>query len=177
MLTSMIFSLLAVVFLVLFMLYKRRFFAGMLPGAQPQLTELQQQLEQTADEVVARLENKIAHLEYLLESAEEKIARLEKLTQASADGKISQAEEPHHGPVVPPKFEPVVLPPELPDILQKNIQDKDTPDNEQSPESTGDDKQGLVLAMTEQGYSVTEIAKATGKGKGEIMLILQLHKK
>lgn len=40
-----------------------------------------------------------------------------------------------------------------------------------------DDKRRLVLAMAEQGYNITEIAKVTGKGKGEIMLLLQLNKR
>jgi len=39
------------------------------------------------------------------------------------------------------------------------------------------DKKQLIMAMADQGYSVTEIAKATGLGKGEIMLLLQLNKR
>jgi DNA-directed RNA polymerase specialized sigma24 family protein len=44
-------------------------------------------------------------------------------------------------------------------------------------EAVSADRRKQVLAMAEQGYSVTEIAKATGSGKGEIMLLLQLNKK
>ncbi|MPN35775.1 hypothetical protein SDC9_183277 [bioreactor metagenome] len=44
-------------------------------------------------------------------------------------------------------------------------------------ETIGEDKKRLISAMAEQGYNVTEIAKATGMGKGAIMLVLQLHKK
>ena len=39
------------------------------------------------------------------------------------------------------------------------------------------DRRKLILTMADQGYSVTDIAKATGTGKGEIMLLLQLNKK
>lgn len=182
MLSSMIFSLLAVVLFVFFMLYKRKFFAGILPSAQPQITELQQQLEQTADEVITRMENQIAHLEYLLEVADEKIARLEELVQTSGSGNTSQ----DNGilmnmPAEPLKFQPVILPPELPELVQKTVQVRCSEGSEgsevQNHPGSGDDKRRLILAMAEQGYSITEIAKATGKGKGEIMLILQLHKK
>lgn len=182
MLTSMIFSLLAVVLLILFMFYKRNFFARQLPGIHPQVTELQQQLEQTADEVIARMENQIAHLEYLLEAADEKIAKLQELAQTSESDHTGTGQEVGivtnlpELPIKPPLFQPVVLPPELPELVLKTVQ-VGGDDSEVQDRSSADDKKRLILAMAEQGYNITEIAKATGKGKGEIMLILQLHKK
>ncbi|MGL5514946.1 MAG: hypothetical protein ACRDBM_17165, partial [Sporomusa sp.] len=39
------------------------------------------------------------------------------------------------------------------------------------------EKHRLIIAMAEQGCGVTEMAKLTGVGKGEIILLLQLNKK
>ena len=39
------------------------------------------------------------------------------------------------------------------------------------------DKRTAILGMSEQGYSVTDIAQKMGIGKGEVMLLLKLRKK
>lgn len=39
------------------------------------------------------------------------------------------------------------------------------------------DKRATILAMAEQGFSVTDIAQRMGVGKGEILLLLKLRKK
>jgi hypothetical protein len=48
--------------------------------------------------------------------------------------------------------------------------------NSTGKEPINTEKYRHIITMSEQGYTVTEIAKVTGMGKGEIMLLLQLNK-
>lgn len=178
MLSSIIVSLVALICLILFILYKRNILSQVLPDNTATLTsQLKLQLEQTADTVIEQLEERIGHLESLLYEADAKIIELEKRLKA-VDTSIS---------INPPREK----------VLDKYItsQEINTEQNQQissikidmnsnidqdSVEDTitvDDDKRRLVLAMAEQGYNITEIAKVTGKGKGEIMLLLQLNKR
>ena len=47
----------------------------------------------------------------------------------------------------------------------------------ESKNGANNDKRRIIITMADQGYNVTEIAKTTGMGKGEIMLFLQLNRK
>jgi len=151
-----------------------------LPGREePQQTQLQAALLQTGEEIISRLEAKIYHLELLLAEADEKILQLESKLQAV--DRLAPATERH--PAVQPinfqeDFQPRQLDTDItllsnqstPPATQNNLSDIPV-----APEVNYKHQQ--VLAMAEQGYSITEIAKNTGVGKGEIMLLLKLHKK
>jgi len=178
MLTGMIVFVVIILFFVFFVVYKRDMIVRMftLNAATP-AGEFQQELERTADAAIRRLETQIAHLEYLLDEADARIAEL--------DGKLAasrQAAEPDvalvaAAPAAPAEQPPaasidVRLAPEPPPATPA-AQAEDTPGRE----APGGDRRKLILSMAEQGYSVTEIAKTTGAGKGEIMLLLQLNKK
>lgn len=181
MLTGLIISIVIFIFLLLFAVYKRDMVVKMFSlRVDDQANLFQEQLEQTADKVITRLEEQITHLELLLEEADRKITLL--------DNKIQVADESANRVV-----QSVVLGKE--DIHQliesEIIRPKETNNFHTSPEADVEvnnnsssnsevfshDKRRLIIAMADQGYSATEIAKATGLGKGEIMLLLQLNKR
>ncbi|MEN6413162.1 MAG: hypothetical protein ABFC84_10465 [Veillonellales bacterium] len=188
MLTTIILTIVLVFFAGFFIVYKRKLLLRVLSiNMTAPTTQLQQQLEQTGDAVIEQMENKIAHLEYLLEAADEKIAKLEKqiievkeMTQThSVTAGLPQIPIPH-------QIVKAYTGQEYGAIWNHSISDSKFENSEKNPESetqgsmkqnVSDDKQRLILAMADQGYNVTEISKATGTGKGAIMLLLQLNKK
>lgn len=176
MLTGLIIVVVIFLSLVVFAVYKRDMVTKMFSlHVDDQASLFQEQLEHTADKVIARLEEQITHLEVLLEEADNKIALLENKIQA-ADEAVnrvihlppSQEKSWECGP----KQEQGQNTDELP-CLDLETNDTIPP----KPETINYDKKRLIMAMADQGYSVTEIAKATGLGKGEIMLLLQLNKR
>lgn len=177
MLTGIIVFFIFSLFCVFFIIYKRDMLAKMfaIHAALP-AGELQEQLEKTADIVIKRLETQIAHLELLLDEADAKIAILDEKLQA-AEVIVRQYEEIPSPPLRPPSVDfrlpaehPFVLPPVSSPMADDNAL-------KESKDAIYGDKRRLVLTMAEQGYNVTEIAKSTGVGKGEIMLLLQLNRK
>ncbi len=178
MLTGMIVFVVIILFFVFFVVYKRDMIARMftLNAAAP-AGEFQQELERTADAAIRRLETQIAHLEYLLDEADARIAELDGKLAASRQAAEPAASSAAAAPAAPPEQTPaasidVRLAPEAPPSAAPAP-------SEEAPgrEAPGGDRRKLILSMAEQGYSVTEIAKTTGAGKGEIMLLLQLNKK
>jgi hypothetical protein len=183
MLTGVILFILTALFVGFFVVYKRDMIAKMfsLHAAVP-AGELQAQLEQTADRVIRRLESQIAHLELLLEEADSKTAVLDRKLQA-ADYVLAELEAPIAAP--PPVRSNVVdlrLPAEPQMRMSAVAQSHSSPSKEttmvrDNKDSISSDKRRQIMSMAGQGYSVTEIAKTTGLGKGEIMLLLQLNRK
>jgi len=141
---------------------------------------LQEQLELTADTVIRRLETHIAHLELLLDEADAKIAVLDQKLRA-ADCVLAELETPLSPP--PPKSNVVDLRlPSEPAVLLDIAKGHSAPVSESampkdSKDALSGDKRRQIMSMASQGFSVTEIAKTTGLGKGEIMLLLQLNRK
>ncbi len=179
MLTGMIVFIVIVLFFVFFAFYKRDMLVRMfaLNAATP-AGEFQQELERTADAAIRRLETQIAHLEYLLDEADARIAALDARLQASsglpaAEPAPPSASQPvQQQPATGMSTVDVRLAPEQPPVVTAPAQEEAA-----ARETSNADRRKQILAMAEQGYSVTEIAKATGTGKGEIMLLLQLNKK
>lgn len=176
MLTGMIVFVVIILFFVFFVVYKRGMIVRMftLNAASP-AGEFQQELERTADAAIRRLETQIAHLEYLLDEADARIAELDGKLAASRQAGEPGAALAAAAQAAPPEQPPaasidVRLAPEAPPVAP-------AAEEPQGREAPGADRRKLILAMAEQGYSVTEIAKTTGAGKGEIMLLLQLNKK
>ncbi|EAX48637.1 hypothetical protein TcarDRAFT_2109 [Thermosinus carboxydivorans Nor1] len=169
MLTGITVTLVVLLFFVFFVVTKKDMLQKLfsLNTAAP-AQEFQQQLEQTADHIIRRLETQIAHLEYLLEEADAKMTALDQKIQAAAAvfeqlgiSGTSLAEQ------ATPNEQNIGI-----------VQDTgNKPENIPYSQETGNDKRRLIFAMAEQGYNITEIAKATGIGKGEVMLILQLNKR
>jgi len=145
--TGVIISILAVLLIIFFLVYKKQMINKMFSlNVSAPANEFTQQLEQTADLIIKRLENEAVQLELLLEEAETKIGMLNRQIE-HANKIIAQLSE-----------------------LQADSRPIDK-------ELVNIEKHRLIIAMAEQGYSVTEMAKLAGVGKGEIMLLLQLNKK
>jgi hypothetical protein len=174
MLTSTIVVIAIFLFFLFFVFYKRDMLIKMFSlNASASSQELQAQLTKTADTIIKRLEEEISHLEFLLEEAEAKSAVLEKqlqtaeilLQQLTSDELLSLQSKP--------SLDPLLDDQKLQTAFRIAPSEEDTPLKD--PASI--EKRSLIIAMADQGYSITEIAKATELGKGEIMLLLHLHKK
>ncbi|MBP2642450.1 MAG: hypothetical protein H6Q67_337 [Firmicutes bacterium] len=174
MLTGIITFIIIVIFTVFFIIFKRNMLVKMFSlQASVPADELRQELEQTAEQIIRRLETQIAHLELLLEEADTKtdlLARQLKLAERySLDEEllmqIASAKAETHGQKEDEKV--FLEEPNLSSELRVSEQ----------REGLGADKRQMILAMANQGYNAMEIAKATGLGKGEILLMLQLNKK
>lgn len=179
---------LIVILIIIFLISKReavqRLFANRISSST---RELQNELENTADSVIKKMEDHISQLEYLISEADEKILSLDKKLK-SANQLIRDLHDLDNPTLIDFKKTE-----NLANIRDKERDEKplsfneyitlDEPANQISDskamnrETIGEDKKRLISAMAEQGYNVTEIAKATGMGKGAIMLVLQLHKK
>jgi len=189
---SVIIVLVAIVLFLFLLIYKKEMIVKMfmLKLSAP-ANEFTQQLEQTADSIIRRLEEEAAQLELLIEDAETKIGLLSQqveqankmIEQLSAlEEKRNLAEQQDLGLVVaevgnasvPLVADDVLLEPVQP-IAELSIEAEE---NKQAvKEIINIEKYRHIIAMADQNYTMTEIAKATGMGKGEIMLLLQLNKK
>lgn len=134
----------------------------------------QQQLEQTADIVIKRLEEQIIHLEYLLQEANEKITSLDHKIQTA--NKVL-AQESNTDPVIPDIM--MEEPKTIPSNAMKNMASNKTANfsADYDKETARYDKRNAIIEMADLGYDITEIAKATGISQGEIILLLQLNKR
>ncbi|MBP2654924.1 MAG: hypothetical protein H6Q73_2493 [Firmicutes bacterium] len=178
MFTGIIIFILILFFLVFFIIYKRGMIMKMFSlQASVPASELREELEKTADQVIRRLESQIAHLELLLDEADAKSELLAKQLKTAElvcldEELLQQLTVKHYGE----NYLPVEIVHESPgnsettaSVLPRNIGE--------TKDGIYGDKRQMILALSAQGYSVMEIAKATGLGKGEIILMLQLNKK
>lgn len=167
---NMILLAIIILFFVFFALYKRKSIEKVfLLDSQGAAAAFRQELEHTGDELVGRLEERIQRLEYLLAEADVRIEQLE----AQLGAAMRQQGQPvpqtdalateTPGAAVPQREEPAL--PTLPE------------GSAAKPGGLKEERRKTVLSMAEQGYTITEIAKATGAGKGEILLLLQLHRR
>ncbi len=162
MFTGFIVTVLIILFIIFFIFYKRdmliRLFS--LRIEDPTL-QLQNQLQETANAVVDRLETQITHLEYLLEEADKRIDILNRQIQ-NIDLSLSGSNEMNNKNT----------------LTKETLLDTKNTENLEKPDLVEEKNRRLmVLGLADQGYTITEIAKATAIGKGEIMLLLQLNKK
>lgn len=134
----------------------------------------QQQLEQTADIVIKRLEEQIIHLEYLLVEANEKIASLDEKIQAANKILCKESNANSRVPDIMAEEPKTMISHATPKIAANEIANFNA-DNDK--EITRHDKRNAIIEMADLGYDITEIAKATAISQGEIILLLQLNKK
>jgi Tfp pilus assembly protein PilE len=180
--SGIVIAIISILFFVFLAVYKRDMLVKVFSiDVKSSANQFQEELEEAANQAIRRMEEQISHLEYLLEEAEEKTKRLEK--------QVLDAER-----CIQAMDVAATKPPKENDTVQERTaqyqqtetatadifspRDRHAAFAEEGVEKTGmgNDKRRLILAMAEQGYHVTEIAKATGMGKGEIMLLLQLSK-
>ena len=166
-----------VLFFVFFIFYKRSMLVKLFSlDAAPSSEALQEQLNQTAETVVKRLEAEIAHLEFLLEEVENKSAILERqlITAETLISRFDSAEFSWQQPHIDVEQEAIV--PEV-EVSVPELEGAEQRINVSHIDQAVIEKRNLVAAMLEQGYTITEIARATSMGKGEILLLINLHKK
>lgn len=130
-------------------------------------SQFQEQLEQTGDIVIKRLEEKIVQLEYLLEEANEKMISLDHKIKTADKILNKEQNEKNDISTKITKVNHV-------ENIKKEMTDLNSDLYRDLPRK---DKRNLIIEMTDLGYDITEIAQATGISKGEIMLLLQLNKK
>ena len=173
MLTGMTIFIVIILFFAFFVFYKRGMISKMftLNAAAP-AGLFQEELERTADAAIRRLETQIAHLEMLLDEADAKIELLDRKLQEAEGIRDNPAPQPV---TVPPPRIDLRLPAEPPP--SPTVPEPPAAEEPPAKDILLADRRKLILTMAGQGYSVTEIAKTTGTGKGEIMLLLQLNKK
>ena len=159
------------ILLVLFIFYKRDMLMQMFfRDVTSPANRFQEQLEQTADIVIKRLEEQITHLEFLLEEANEKIISLDNKIQIAT--KIMDRENNHINKSLNQSISSDTttnigkVTNEIPTMSIDNYKDMGR-----------NDKRSSIIEMANLGYDIIDIAKATGISKGEIMLLLQLNKK
>lgn len=185
-----ILSIIIILFGVFFVVYKRKMLIEVFSlNMQTATVEFQEQLEAVGADVVGQLEEKMSHLEFLLAEAEDRNLQLEEKLAAAERvlhnvdqrmatlSAVSSAATP----------QPTALQPKLSEwqasetfsVAASAERDAESVNEVAASQETPEmgDRRKLILTMAEQGYNVTEIAKATGVGKGEIMLLLQLHRK
>lgn len=176
------------IFSIVFLISKReavqRLFSNRISSST---REFQNELENTADSVIKRMENHISQLEYLISEADEKILILDKklkganqlirdLHDLDNPALIDQKKTENLANIYfEEKYEESLGLNEYVSLDESSSQNSDP--KPMNKETVGEDKKRLITAMAGQGYNVTEIAKATGMGKGAVMLVLQLHKK
>jgi len=183
MLSSIIILIVVVVILIIF--YKRDMLLKMFSlNVTSSTNQFQQQLEQTADIVIKRLEEQIIHLEYLLEEANEKTIKLDEkiqIAQKIVENKTTNVTRYLNEPKKPLPDKSLE---EVKAMSSNPINNIAIATNEVAhlsidnyKELARNDKRNSIIAMADDGYDITEIAQATGISKGEIMLLLQLNKK
>jgi len=168
---SIIMIVVAFILVVFFVFYKRDMLIKMFStDFLSPANRFQEQLEQTADIVIKRLEEQITHLEYLLEEANEKITSLDNKIQVA--NKILNKENN----IIEEPLNPLIS-----SDINTNIgiitNEIATMSKDNYKDMGRNDKRSSIIEMANLGYDITEIAKNTGISKGEIMLLLQLNKK
>lgn len=191
MLTGVIVSLFAIVLLAFLLIYKKEMIVRMfMLNMSAPANEFTQQLEKTADSIISRLEAEANQLEVLIEDAEMKIGMLSQQVEHANKIIAQLVEAEKRQDLVGQSDRPLVVAetvsaPVLSDVEEVLAEDDQsttelatlTDDNKHIiKEPINMEKYRHIIAMADQGYTVTEIAKVTGMGKGEITLLLQLNK-
>jgi hypothetical protein len=139
-------------------------------------TRLQLQLEEAADVIIARMENHVNHLEFLIEEADNKIVELdhciktiEKLSKKQLD---FEKKEAFHC------INDVNLVMNQAEMIEKAVENEAEVIKTMRPNFVLKDSalNTAVFDMLNKGCSLDQITKETGIGKGAIKLIKQMYK-
>lgn len=145
--------------------------------------KFQEQLEEAADLVIQRLEERINYLEDVLEIADAKILNLdEKIRKINAILE-KEIKENFEVPIqtisnsIDSKIEEAKTSNEDINHIAIPLKDETISGTDNYKETARKNKRDSVLALADQGYNSIEIAKITGISKSEIILLLQLNKR
>lgn len=163
--------------LIFFVVYKRRMLIQMFSLNISHLSrEFQGQIEGTADHVIKRMQHQIDQMEFLLDEATQKIEVLGDQINAAenlirsmnfSSQEVSGMTLAHRDHLE----EKAIL------LSEDDVAVRDAGLNPAEKAASDADKRQKALEMAGQGCSITDIAKATSMGQGEVMLFLQLNKK
>lgn len=183
MLTAFVIMGLIIVFFVMLFLTKKndiaRFF---FKSFEESSFQLQNQFEEITDQILQRLEYKIEQLEAALQEADDKIKKLEAFTGDERKEVSNNASIQENIQAGKTQINFVSMGQGISQYQKnnaKNLTKKlEAPIIESSSflSDKTDNKREMVQTMINQGYSETEIARATGLGLGEVQLVLQLNK-
>lgn len=151
--------------------------------------QLQLQMEKTADEIIQRMENQASHLEFLAQEADEKIFQLDaKIKRIEALMTELNAENDKN---VKSNESKLFQHPEK-SCLEKKCEDKNSdhvffqdekrivaekePVSKKKLDVRSSKMNKMVFDLMDRGYTIDEIAKQTGIGKGAILLIQEMYK-
>jgi hypothetical protein len=135
-------------------------------------TQMQQQFEETADQIIERIGSQIDRLEFLIQAADDKIIQLDlrlKDLDPQKDMTVTQPIEKQTK--------------SFKEVLQESTRDGETIAEDSVQEIIPKQVKlkvsktnKMVFEMLEQGESIESIAKKTGIGKGAINLIREMYK-
>ncbi|NMC33224.1 MAG: hypothetical protein GYA36_12325 [Veillonellaceae bacterium] len=156
----------------------RRSTALVQQSKQQQLAKLQ--LEQQQQQLATWLQSQRQLLETEIQRRQQEWVRLQ---TTSANG--SRASAPIEAPTVSlpsanEGVQPQLQPPQklkTNRIDSANFRQEHSDPRPDKPSAPASDKRAVILEMSEQGYSVMDIAQKLGIGKGEVMLLLKLRKR
>ena len=128
--------------------------------------QMQQQFEDTADQIIERIGNEIDRLELLIQVADDKIIQLDqKLKNIAVTKPIEEQKQSFQEVLQESTRDGEIIAKEpITEIFPKQAKLKVSKTNK------------MVFEMLEQGESLESIAKQTGIGKGAINLIRQMYK-
>lgn len=129
--------------------------------------QVQLQLEDVADNVIKRIENRINHLELLIEEADEKINLLDEKIKLIGLKETIIAQQPL-------KVDQQTQSLTDSSTGLQNIQTKPPLATKRGFHESKTNQ--LVLKLLDSGHGLDDIAKKTGMGKGAILLIKEMHK-
>lgn len=139
-------------------------------------TRLQLQLEEAADVIIARMENHVNHLEFLIEEADTKIIELDHRIKTIEDLSKNQLDFEKQVDVhCMNDVNPVTNQAET---IKKAVDHEAEVTKTMRPKFVLKDSalNIVVFDMLDKGCSLDQITKETGIGKGAIKLIKQMYK-
>lgn len=135
-------------------------------GLDYSTTRLQIHLEEAADVIIKRMEEHVNQLEFLIEEANQKIVQLDQYMKKieKLEGQKKEVVQKELSENTVKLMEPVMKEPTTSCIDKPKIMLKESAINTE------------VFHMLGEGFSLDEISKKTGVGKGAIKLIKQMYK-
>lgn len=181
---SLIFVLI-IIFLVIFIFYKREMLLKVFSlNVASSANQFQNQLEEAADAVIQRLEERISYLEDVLETVDKKIISLDEKIKVASQILEQETKEVIAVPIQsimnssePHREEMAVINEKLDYMAVPLKEENNILGIDNNKEIVRKNKRDSVLALADQGYNSIEIAKSTGISKSEITLLLQLNKR
>jgi TolA-binding protein len=184
MFSSNLIFVLIIIFLAIFIFYKREMLLKIFSlNVASSANKFQEQLEEAAEVVIQRLEERISYLEGVIETADARIMSLDEKIKIANKYLKRETKDIIENPIQGisdfseiKKEEKQIINEKL-DHIAIPSQESNTLGIDNYKEIARNSKRDSVLTLSDQGYNSIEIAKITGISKSEIILLLQLNKK